>query len=675
MKFSFAAEHGKTASSRNSVVFWLLGFVICSQVIYQICMSFALHQDNTILDPWCSGAQTSAQQCVEAKLFQSWQGPGHNDPLDLLESEEQLNGLLEHHVDKHALPAESAAAKNSRHERRLHDAHSAIHEFHNMSTLSRDLKELHDSFGARLAARRDHTQSAKAEFSNLTSWAGDVHDLQKHFEAQFIPTPLNAAPAPEADNMTAWSHNIDDLQHRMEARMAAHNKAHDTLEAHYKAHHHVPEAKKENGHALLEQIAALGKAMCSDAKHLHDPHCAQFRTSVAVHSPPAATTGILDRSRSTKLSSLDEAEAQLNGDLHKLAEKQHDWEKSFVAKVSNTLHDFCSDSVHRTQPTCVEFLSKEAKNNHHHHHDHQSSKAKMTHVGEEFCNNPIRREYAICKKIFAERAATLGGQGTPPSTKSDSSENDEKVHGNKSPRERSELHWSAVTQRNERTTKGLRGSVATGNVATISDVTGLRRYAHWSGRVPSVACITVVPQGSAAKATMQYFIDNFRLQHYEGGHQLLLVYHHSDKHAAELVRKHADGTYIKGVVARGDDFSPASASRFGAWIAHESDVIARWDFGAWHHPNRLSMQVRSLAHAKRPASLLERWTVFDKSGANTTVLDGEHWDSSLLGEAAWMGANWYPYMDEERNSFHKQWAQDLVKLDDASLQVFDEGSL
>ena len=51
-------------------------------------------------------------------------------------------------------------------------------------------------------------------------------------------------------------------------------------------------------------------------------------------------------------------------------------------------------------------------------------------------------------------------------------------------------------------------------------------------------------------------------------------------------------------------------------------------------------QVRSLAHAKRPASLLERWTVFDKSGANTTVLDGEHWDSSLLGEAAWMGANW-----------------------------------
>lgn len=674
MKFSFEGEHGKTASSRNSVVFWLLGFVICSQVIYQICMGFALYQDNTTLDPWCSGAQHSAQQCVEAKLFQSWQGPGHNDPLDLLESEEQLNGLLEHHVKPHTLPAESAASENNKNERRLQEAHSAIKEFHNISTLGRDLKELHDRFGERLAARRDHTQSAKAEFSNLTSWAVDVHDLQKHFEAQFSPTPLNASPAPEADNMTAWSHNIEDLQHRMEARMATHHKTHEMLEAHEKSRHHaVPEAKKENGHELLEQIAALGKAMCSDAKHLHDPHCAQFRTSVAVHSPPAATTGILDRSRSTKLSTLDEAEAQLNGDLHALAEKQHNWEKSFVSKVSNTLHDFCSDSLHRTQPTCVEFLSKEAKDHH-----HQTFKAKMTHVGEEFCNNPIRRDYAICKKIFAEKAhaaAKSGVEGMSPSTKPHSSEDDEKAHATKIPRERLELHWSAVTQRKEMTTKGLRGSVDMGRVETISDVSGLRRYAHWSGRVPNVACITVLPQGSAAQATMQYFIDNFRLQHYEGGHQLLLVYHQSDKHAAELVRKHADGTYIKGVVARGDDLSPASASRFGAWVAHDSDVIARWDFGAWHHPNRLSMQVRSLAFAKRPASLLERWTEFDKSGANSTVMDGKHWDSSIIGEAAWMGANWYPYMDEERDTFHKQWAQDLVKLDDASLQVFDEGAL
>lgn len=173
---------------------------------------------------------------------------------------------------------------------------------------------------------------------------------------------------------------------------------------------------------------------------------------------------------------------------------------------------------------------------------------------------------------------------------------------------------------------------------------------------------------------MKYFIDNFRLQHYEGSHQLVLVYHHDDQQAADLVHKYVDGSHILSAVSRGKDFPSASAFRFGAWVGRNADVIARWDFEAWHHPQRLSMQVRALAFSKRPASLLERWTMVDKDGSNTTVQHGEHWDSSLVAEAAWMRLNWYPLMAEEEAAFAHHAARDIVKLDGADLEVFDEAA-
>merc|ERR1719247_3392498 len=103
---------------------------------------------------------------------------------------------------------------------------------------------------------------------------------------------------------------------------------------------------------------------------------------------------------------------------------------------------------------------------------------------------------------------------------------------------------------------------------------------------------------------MMYFINNFRLQDYEGSRQLVLVYHHADPDAAELVRTYADGSYIKGLAAQGNEtFPSAAALRYGAWSS-DADVIARWDFEEWHDPSRLSMQVRALAMAAKPASVL-----------------------------------------------------------------------
>lgn len=151
-----------------------------------------------------------------------------------------------------------------------------------------------------------------------------------------------------------------------------------------------------------------------------------------------------------------------------------------------------------------------------------------------------------------------------------------------------------------------------------------------------------------------------------------MVYHHTDHETAELMRKYVDGSYIRTAVARGSEFPSAAAFRFGAWLARDADIVARWDFAAWHHPHRLSAQVRALAFSGRPACVLSRWTVLDKSGANSTAVAGSHWDGSLLGEAAWMRASWYPGMEEGRPAYDAHAAREVVNIEAPDLEVFDE---
>merc|ERR1719454_2132706 len=83
-----------------------------------------------------------------------------------------------------------------------------------------------------------------------------------------------------------------------------------------------------------------------------------------------------------------------------------------------------------------------------------------------------------------------------------------------------------------------------------------------------------------------YFINNFRLQDYEGPRQLVLVYEYTDAEAAELARKYVDGYYIKAVATRSEKFPSTESLRYGAWSS-DADVIAQWDFDEWHDPSRL----------------------------------------------------------------------------------------
>jgi hypothetical protein len=727
MKLSFATEQSKPAGQRNAAVFWLFGIIVLYQILYQVYIGYILRHDASALDPWCTGGHSGTQQCSEAQLFRGWETA---DQQTLKLPEPLARNLLKHEIFKTDVPSAAPELKSStasadaaesasttqapqtphakglivlqerleehvrtetskKTEQQVLAAHSTITEWHNINTLGRDLQALHDHFGTRIAQRRAHTQSAKEDFSNLTSWARDIQALQEHFEAEFVPRGLlvqNRSLPSEAGNMTPWSQDLAALQQRMEVRMQAHNKAHEAigvLDARigFNKTHHIG-AITTHAPALLDQIAALGRELCADDRHRQDPKCTQFLTASSAVPTSTAAPASQGRLRGAKAKTLNEAEAQLHKDLQQLAEKQHAWEKSFVEKVSHTMAELCSDPSHSTRPSCAQFLhdhpihTEESDIKAKHQAWHKSFAAKIANVGHTLCSNPIRRNYRICQQIFNEKEQlTSGNLGTQLTDSEEDGESDAKGPGDietSDPKHNLELHWSRVLQHGNETGVGMHDSAALAQVIA-SDVSTLRRSAHWSGRIPSVACITLVPKGSTAKAWMSYFIDNFRLQKYEGGHQLVLVYHHTDSEAAELVHKYADGTYIHAAAARGEEFPSAAALRFGAWIARDADIVARWDFNAWHHPHRLSLQVRALALSGRPASLLKRWTIVNETGANVTVDDGEYWDSSLVGEASWMRANWYPYMEEERGALeaHKR---DMVFMDAPDLEVFDEAA-
>jgi hypothetical protein len=197
--------------------------------------------------------------------------------------------------------------------------------------------------------------------------------------------------------------------------------------------------------------------------------------------------------------------------------------------------------------------------------------------------------------------------------------------------------------------------------------------AKWRGKIPKVACVAAVPVGLESRSRLTDFVKEFREQTYEGDSQLVLVYSAADKDMSELVRAQADGTYIKAVTA-GNGLDPMStvALRYGAWSS-DADVIAGWRFDERHHPDRLAMQVRSLALAKRSASILKRLTLLFSDGDrlfDKILSTDPGWEGSLVGEKSWMHKHWMPLIGNERGILHGSVASQLVDVDMPELSVY-----
>jgi hypothetical protein len=228
------------------------------------------------------------------------------------------------------------------------------------------------------------------------------------------------------------------------------------------------------------------------------------------------------------------------------------------------------------------------------------------------------------------------------------------------------MHWSSVLE----SPKGSNGAEKSSTVAVTTDEL---RAATWSGTIPKVACVAAVPVGRESRSRFADFLKEFREQTYEGARQLVLVYSSTDEQMADLVRDSSDGVNIKAVHTQ-DGLDPMStvALRYGAWSS-DADVIASWRFDERHHPDRLAMQVRALALAKRSASILKRWTLLSGDGNRLfdKVLSAEPgWEGSLVGEKSWMQKHWMPMLRNERDALHGIVAGQLVEVDMPELSVY-----
>lgn len=213
------------------------------------------------------------------------------------------------------------------------------------------------------------------------------------------------------------------------------------------------------------------------------------------------------------------------------------------------------------------------------------------------------------------------------------------------------IRWQPVTQWKVAKADQNAGLV----IAGWEDLHALK----WSGAKPHVACIAMVPPGRHSYYRMMYFVDNWKLQDWESK-ELVLVYQHGDKRLANVVQKYVDGKSVKAVAARDGAFPSTAALRFGAWSV-KADVIARWDFDEWHHPQQLTLQVKALAMTSRPASLLQPTGTH---GAKAT--DRE---ASLLGEAKWMREEWYPFLNHGSDVLEEDRAHHIVQVDVPKLDI------
>lgn len=329
------------------------------------------------------------------------------------------------------------------------------------------------------------------------------------------------------------------------------------------------------------------------------------------------------------------------------------WSHNFTRELRKAEREMCSEPHRRDRPDCVKLLKSISASEKHEADDRKSAvaaraalrgtieaEAKHWEVAQQRSVAQSSTGMSHWEREFLERynisTSGLSEQSTSPASIVAASAPE--VVRTSLRQGRRQLHWSTVEAWSSaswlpRSFGSGRGSL----FLTHEDLAS----ATWSGMLPKVACITAIRSSLTLQSQMKYFIDSFHQQTYEGPMQLIFVYHHNDHEAADVAHLYADGFHIKAVAARedNDQFPSAMALRFGAWSAgKDAQVIMHWDFEAWHHPQRVHLQVRALAYSARPACVLTEGAFSAK---------GDIQEETLAGEAKWMHENWHPLLDEQ----------------------------
>jgi len=638
MQPRFAPRLGKEgASSHRAVIVWLFGAIFCFQVVYHVMMHSALLREEA--SDLCGDALgfDKSPQCMEAKLFHSWKAA-------TLELEQTMEHAFASDTDEdleHFFPVD-ADGENASQFSPANDTHAmskpqdAVSMMPSMqpvawpSTQASTQNEVSDaSFHARaistpsMLPRSRYEKNKKVEHSE-----GKLSEIKNTVSpvANSRQIVLNNSKPVAWGNMTPWVQSLIDLQalweHRMQKRREERHGAAATMPS-----TPAPSSTTQwsNMTAWAKDLAALQARLESQMNRL--PHRA-YRTPKTV------------------------------------VPQEH--EETLLELIVEFGRELCLEPRRRGRASCAQFVQSiqqpkgrlnpkgggsrkivhELHESGHDVNDDSFAHRAMA-LGKELCMDPRRKAYDACKRFRQDHV-----EGT-----------NNALEGMKPHQQSGELSW--------RKAAGWRSALRTRRQVQILSGSELR-HAHWSGMIPKVACITVLPCGEPLHPRLRYFINNFRLQSYEGPRQLILVYHHTNLEAARLVRLYADGVFIEGIAVFGTEYPSAASFRFGAWES-DADVVARWDFDAWHHTQRLSMQVRALSLSGRPACFLRQWSVRSEAGDIHIVSDGSRWDASLVGEASWMRDKWYPLLEEFQMAVESGKERQVVYVDLSELTIYPEG--
>lgn len=617
-------------NSHKNVILWLLGLTICYQIAYQAFMYHEIQQE--ALDEVCHapsmGGSFAGQSphCEEVQLFRSWQ-----------DQEAEWHAALaaesgEEHLIKESAPVlhfGEIAADSPEPELQLPVQGNATGN----STGNATQDSAHGAIAAIAEATAAATAAAAARSTTaapkVAPPAPGAFLAPANASAERAPAPADQSQEAEGVPMTAWAAGLEKLEHQLEEQME-----------------HLPSMRHKHAH---ERQARMDSLMDSVAASLANTSKAEVMT------PWATELVALQKHLDEELHAREEAHHAHH--LHSTTATTT--EVSLLDRIYRVGHELCATPDHRDRPECAQFMHGEHPETHGETDAkklaHRAAKASWRmNLTQDIKEHEaqldsklaeLRGEKKAWEEAFIARVASarsLERDAGAEATGIELTQSASSLRGGG----RVYVHWSSV--------KAWHGpkwwEMSTGrSLVTREEAQG----AHWAGMIPKVACITAITSGFHAKIQMKYFINNFHLQNYEGPRQLVFVYHHTDLEAAKLVQRYSDGVSIRGVAARNNESFPSTQGlRYGAWIT-DADVIARWDFEEWHHPNRLSLQVRALALSTRPACVVQQ------AAGTTHSLSRE---ASIVGEAVWMRRHWRPMAANESEVLDSVQADRVVQL-------------
>jgi hypothetical protein len=618
----------KQSGKRSSIVLpCLLGLTVAYQMAFYVVTWQKLPADNVESPVTCWSSKGAAEQgsaiagqCAEVELFQKWQA--HPD-LDLERSDEDWT-LTEPDL----LMVDSVGNIEPR----------------IMANTSENL-----------VSKVTHAAEART-LSGLWGESQAEAKMQLEQTTQVPSTATKAAGDKPAVDSDHWAEDLVSLQAKMDIEM------HRLSEMH-KVHmeHHQERISKMAPHEnvtkpdLLLKIEELQKEMCTDPKRKSHPTCVKFLNSHPVHH---------HKNSSEWIAGLEGAQAQMKSRLRGPKEDETKKLPKGTMKARRPKRKSKSAAIMENLQKKMHDLDEGLEKIHHQHEVWERSMASRAMALQvQMCSESHHKHNKACEHLWHQLEQSTDQRETQAEEKQAEVVPEEAPAVSADPLHL--LHLPKMAPPESRGSRFMKkSSGAQRQTLKVSDLQGK----HWGGKIPKVACIMGISQSNSTgedlerQSAVRAAINAFRSQTYEGPKQLIVVYNAHDRQAAKLAKQNADGFVIKAVGARGEVPSQM-ALRFGAWESDsDADVVVRWDMDMFHHPDRLSMQVRALGHSGRPASL-HMWVATIKPDGKRSVT-GEPYglENSMAGLRGWMEKNWHPYGGDSVPD-HLAKVGDLVHLD------------